>query len=181
MLRARRRPLSPARAQTARELVGARYDECHTMAFPGTLSRQTPSRLWGRTCNNPSIVDLLVLAELATTHDRTRAGYPPTLFLALKTLFNGVVTSNAKRRVMIMPLPKYLAEDANSAVVEAFPTRRKHMQEQIARRHRGPSTAYYHNLQAQISDTSRDLEVALAKVALLEENIIRLTVTAVNE
>ncbi|KAJ7776937.1 hypothetical protein DFH07DRAFT_979165 [Mycena maculata] len=76
--------------QSVSGLVGTRrYDILHTMAFP--LAGPTP----------PSIGDLLVLAELSMQWDHTRNGYPPTLFLALKNLFNGPVTSRRKAS----PLP----------------------------------------------------------------------------
>ncbi|KAJ6590964.1 hypothetical protein DFH09DRAFT_1138201 [Mycena vulgaris] len=101
--------------QSVRELVGTRrYDVCHTMKCPR-----------GR------IVDLLVLAELSTEQDRTRAVYPATLFLALEALFQGVVTSSTKRRARAAPLPSDIAREAKNAIIDAFPARRKRIQEQI--------------------------------------------------
>ncbi|KAJ6567763.1 hypothetical protein DFH09DRAFT_1156090 [Mycena vulgaris] len=159
--------------QTARRLVGARYDEYHAMTFP-LLPHALPLS-YGCPRSHPSIVDLLVLTDLATEHDPTCAGFTATFFMALKTLFNGIVISSVKRHATAMYLSRDLKEDTKSAVVDAFPARREHMQEQIALRRRGPSTAYYSKLREEISKTSRDLKAALAQVAILEEKIVRLT------
>ncbi|KAJ7126147.1 hypothetical protein C8R44DRAFT_120806 [Mycena epipterygia] len=101
--------------QSVRELVGTRrYDVCHTMK-----------------CHQCGITDLLVLAELSTERDPTRAVYPATLFLAMESLFNGAVTSSTKRRARAAPLPSDIAKETKDAVIDAFPTRRQRMKEQI--------------------------------------------------
>ncbi|KAJ7453196.1 hypothetical protein FB451DRAFT_673162 [Mycena latifolia] len=108
--------------ETERELVGTRhYDVYHTMVFPAP----DPA---------PTIVDLLAVTELATQHDHTRAGHPPTLFLALKDLFNGVVTSSTKRRAKAVPLSSLdIVQDTKNTVVDEFPAGRGRMQEEIDR------------------------------------------------
>ncbi|KAJ7642610.1 hypothetical protein DFH06DRAFT_1333995 [Mycena polygramma] len=76
------------------------------------------------------ITDLLVLAELATERDRTRAVYPATLFLALAQLFQG--QTKFAKKIWSSKQPAPLRNDAIVAaqknVVEAFPARRQHMQ-----------------------------------------------------
>ncbi|KAJ7499394.1 hypothetical protein FB451DRAFT_1385096 [Mycena latifolia] len=101
--------------QSIRKLVGTRrYDVCHTMK-----------------CRRGGIADLLVLAELSTEQNRTRAVYPVTLFLAMEALFKGNVTSSTKRRARAAPLPSDIAKETKGAVIDAFPTRRQHMEEEI--------------------------------------------------
>jgi hypothetical protein len=97
--------------QSIRELVGTRrYDVCHTMK-----------------CRKGVIDGLLVLAELSTEQDRSRAIYPATLFLALENYYQGTVTSSTKRRARAAPLPKDVAQDTTTAVIGAFPARRQRM------------------------------------------------------
>jgi hypothetical protein len=109
--------------QSVRELVGTRhYDVCHTMQFNerGTLAQ------------------LLVLAELATEQDRTRAVYPATLFSAMETLFDGVVTSSTKHRAKAAPLPSDIAKETKAAVIDAYPSRQQRMEEEIRLRTGSP-------------------------------------------
>jgi hypothetical protein len=101
------------------ELVGTwRYDVLHTVTFQQRLN--DAGRL------EPSIVDLLTLAILSAQWDHTREGYPSTLFLALKTLFNGVIASHRNA----LPLPADISH-LKGAVIDAFDTRRQCMQEEI--------------------------------------------------
>ncbi|KAJ7112923.1 hypothetical protein C8R44DRAFT_930426 [Mycena epipterygia] len=100
--------------QSVRALVGTRrYDVCHTMR-----------------CRKGGIVDVLVLAELATERDRTRAVYPATLFSVMEAVCEGSVTSSRKYRASL-PSGDIAAEEAKSAVLDAFPARRQRMMEQI--------------------------------------------------
>ncbi|KAJ7259702.1 hypothetical protein C8J57DRAFT_1233385 [Mycena rebaudengoi] len=103
--------------ESVRELVGCKrpYDVCHTL----TKFRQG------------YIADLLVLAELATEQDGTRAVYPATLFLALQTFGKGVVTNSTKRRARAAPLPSDIAGEARDAVLAAFPARRQRMKDAL--------------------------------------------------
>ncbi|KAF8189419.1 hypothetical protein K438DRAFT_1763642 [Mycena galopus ATCC 62051] len=80
----------------------------------------------------PSIVDLLALADLSTKWDHSREGYPATLFLALKNVFDGIVTSRSRAT----PLPSCLSAEATCAVVDAFPVLRQGMQKEIDFRRR---------------------------------------------
>jgi hypothetical protein len=99
--------------QSVRQLVGTRrYDVYQTMQ-----------------CRRGTIVDLLVLAELATERDRTRAVYPATLFLALQDVCRGVVMSSSTKRRAIFPID--VAIESKNAVVDAFPARRQQMEERI--------------------------------------------------
>ncbi|KAJ6534245.1 hypothetical protein B0H19DRAFT_1271965 [Mycena capillaripes] len=112
------------------ELVGTwRYDVYHTMKWK---------------YKGPSIVDLLVLAELSTERDRTRAVYPTTLFLALRALFKGVVKST-KRGPKSAPLLSDVVDEAKDGVVGDFPARRQRMKELIAL-HVGPASCRGHLL-----------------------------------
>ncbi|KAJ7749711.1 hypothetical protein B0H16DRAFT_1461109 [Mycena metata] len=105
--------------ETLRELVGTwRYDVLHTMTFEQRLN--DAGRL------EPSIVDLLPLAVLSAQWDHTREGFPATLFLALKNLFNGVITSRRKAPVLSTDV-----SHLKSAVIDSFHTRRQYMQEEI--------------------------------------------------
>ncbi|KAJ6571608.1 hypothetical protein B0H19DRAFT_1231342 [Mycena capillaripes] len=105
------------------ELVGTwpwRYDTLHTLTFSPSVSKP-----WLR---RPSVVELLVLVDLSMKWDHTREGYPATLFLALKSLFNGFVTSHRKAT----PLPSNdVSEEMKRAVIDLFPTRRQRMQKKI--------------------------------------------------
>ncbi|KAF8189427.1 hypothetical protein K438DRAFT_1971551 [Mycena galopus ATCC 62051] len=67
-------------------VVTWRYDVLHTMTVPIQIDSTGDLR-------RPDIVDLLALADLSTNWDHSREGYPPTLFLALKTVLAGIVTS----------------------------------------------------------------------------------------
>ncbi|KAJ7433868.1 hypothetical protein FB451DRAFT_1572278 [Mycena latifolia] len=127
--------------QGVRELVGTwRYTVCHTMTFRGL---------------GPGIADLLALAQVSTERDRTRAGYPATLFLALKTLFNGVVASGAKRRGGAAPLFSDVVEEANHAVIERFAAQRQCIQHEInMRRGLWSLDELQRQTQPQGSDTS---------------------------
>ncbi|KAJ7686018.1 hypothetical protein B0H17DRAFT_1137213 [Mycena rosella] len=78
----------------------------------------------------PYIIDLLALAELSTEQDRTHAGYPTTLFMALKAVFNGIVTSSAQRCTRDVPPLPSLTDGVKIVVVNAFPTRRQRLQEE---------------------------------------------------
>ncbi|KAJ6477057.1 hypothetical protein C8R45DRAFT_1158342 [Mycena sanguinolenta] len=102
------------------ELVGTwRYDMLHTMTFR--------SQTGGARTRQPNIVDLLALADLSTRWDHSREWYPVTLFLALKNVFDGIVTSRSR----VTPLPSSLSAEARCAVVDAFPVRRQEIQKEI--------------------------------------------------
>ncbi|KAJ7936892.1 hypothetical protein B0H13DRAFT_2261754 [Mycena leptocephala] len=148
--------------ETLMELVGTwRYDVLHTMTFQQRLN--DAGRL------EPSIVDLLTLAVLSAQRDHTREGYPSTLFLALKTLFNGVVTSHRKAP----PLPADISY-LKGAVIDAFYTRRQCMQEEIDIRN-----GYRDYIDAtqtlQLRAANAEL---LARTALLQEEVFRLKLEA---
>ncbi|KAJ7728139.1 hypothetical protein DFH07DRAFT_969936 [Mycena maculata] len=94
-------------------LVGtSRYDVLHTMTFPPTV-------------HAPTIVDLL--AELAAKWDHTRERIPHH---ALPCAENPVQWHRHKPRKGSAPLPRVTAE-AKSAIVDAFPARRRRMQQEI--------------------------------------------------
>ncbi|KAJ6571543.1 hypothetical protein B0H19DRAFT_1255506 [Mycena capillaripes] len=133
------------------ELVGTwRYETLHTIAF-------------SRSVNQPNIVDLLALADLSTKWDHTREGYPATLFLALRSLFNGVVRSRRKAT----PLPSDVADEVKRAVIDAFPTRRQRIQAKINFR----SGFSFHRDARRISELEAE-NVELRKWAvLLEEKL----------
>ncbi|KAJ7505702.1 hypothetical protein B0H11DRAFT_1904295 [Mycena galericulata] len=100
--------------QSVRSMVGRPYDVCHTM-----------------TCCRGSISNLLVLAELSTKWDGTRAVYPATLFSALETFCNGAVTSSTRRRPRAAPLPGAIAGEGRNAVLDAFLARQELMYQQM--------------------------------------------------
>jgi hypothetical protein len=67
---------------SVRRLVGTwRYDVWQTVVFPPCQSQ-------------PTLPDLLALAECTNERDWTRDRYPETLFLAIKALFNGAVSTS---------------------------------------------------------------------------------------
>jgi hypothetical protein len=108
---------------TVRGLVGTwRYDVCQTVAFPDYGTR-------------PKLEDLIALAELAHERDCTRAAFPVALFFALKTFFNGTCSSKTKPRSRKAAILASLdiADEAKSAVIDAFPARQRRMEEQIER------------------------------------------------
>ncbi|KAJ6554292.1 hypothetical protein B0H19DRAFT_1377230 [Mycena capillaripes] len=106
--------------QPMAKLVGTRrYDVLHTMTFRSRVN--TDGRI------EPSIVDLLVLAKLSTNYDHTREGYPANLFAALKTLFNGYITSAAKADAP----PSRVTEEIKSAVLDAFLIKQRLMHDDI--------------------------------------------------
>jgi hypothetical protein len=103
--------------QSIREVVGTWcYDVCYTMK-----------------CRRGGIPDILMLAELSTERDGSRAVYPTALFLALETLCNGTVTRSTKCHAgaarCYSDIADALANDAASAVI--FPARQQQMKEQI--------------------------------------------------
>ncbi|KAJ7749365.1 hypothetical protein B0H14DRAFT_3513633 [Mycena olivaceomarginata] len=105
--------------ETLMELVGTwRYDVLHTMTFKQRLNHAGQLE--------PSIVDLLTLTVLSAQCDHTREGCPVTLFLALKNLFDGVITSHRKAPALSTDV-----SHLKCAVIDAFHTRRQCMQEKI--------------------------------------------------
>ncbi|KAJ7623863.1 hypothetical protein DFH06DRAFT_1142710 [Mycena polygramma] len=104
--------------QSGHELADTRYEVCYTLKH-----------------STAKIADLLVLAELATERDHTRAVCPTTLFLALAKLFRGDTRFPMKiwqwRTKRPHPLGNDITEAAVRDVVEAFPARRQHMQNLI--------------------------------------------------
>ncbi|KAJ7270703.1 hypothetical protein B0H12DRAFT_1067357 [Mycena haematopus] len=177
--------------QGMRGLVGTwRYYVCNTVEFS-----KRGSIIDDKWVPPPKVVDFLALAELANESDCTRTGYPATLFLTLKTLFHGVESSSAKRRLRKAATLGSLdvANDVKSNVIDAFPARRRRMQEQIDFRRLivyvrlGISVRIYELTQNRASiqkpaeslvpDNASELalEAALARVARLEVTIARLT------
>jgi hypothetical protein len=105
-----------------RKLVGTkRYDVLHTIAFRWDVTEAG--------LIEPSIVDLLALAELSTKWDSSREGYPAALFLALNTLFNAVPTGNSKA----VPSLGDASAEMKSAILDVFPARRQCLQGEINR------------------------------------------------
>ncbi|KAJ7639734.1 hypothetical protein DFH06DRAFT_641018 [Mycena polygramma] len=143
--------------ETLMELVGTwRYDVLHTLTFQ---ERPNDEGLL-----EPSIVDLLTLALLSAQFDHTRDGYPETLFLALKTLFEAVITSHRKAP----PLPADISH-LKCTVIDAFRTRRQCMQDKVDLwRHRDYIDATQ-TLQLQAANAK-----LRARTALLQEEVIRL-------
>ncbi|KAJ7501767.1 hypothetical protein B0H11DRAFT_1991040 [Mycena galericulata] len=148
--------------ETLMELVGTwRYDVLHTMTFQQRLNDEARFE--------PSIVDLLTVALLSAQYDHTRKEYPVTLFLALKNLFNGVITSHRKAH----PLPADISH-LKCAVIDAFHTRRQCMQEEIDR----------WNGHRDYIDATQTLELRAAnaklweRTALLQEEVFRLKLEA---
>ncbi|KAJ7463515.1 hypothetical protein B0H11DRAFT_2285348 [Mycena galericulata] len=107
--------------ESMRKLVGTKhYDVLHTTTFRWDVNEAGEVE--------PSIVDLLVLAELSTKWDSSREGYPAALSLALNTLFNAnvrLVTSSGCSKAP--PLGDAPA-DLKSAILDAFPARRQRLQ-----------------------------------------------------
>ncbi|KAJ6477008.1 hypothetical protein C8R45DRAFT_1216797 [Mycena sanguinolenta] len=147
------------------ELVGTwRYDILHTMKFHFQFDGAGNMR--------PSIVDLLALADLSTKWDRSREGYPATLFLALKDVFNGTVTSRSRAT----PLPSSLSAEARCAVVDEFPARRQAMQREIDFRSGNrlhPDETREIELQAEIAILSVDNAEFQRRVEFLEGQLAR--------
>ncbi|KAJ7446641.1 hypothetical protein B0H11DRAFT_2083935 [Mycena galericulata] len=148
--------------ETLMELVGTwRYDVLQTITFRQRLNDE------GRL--EPSIVDLLTLALLSAQLDHTREGYPETLFLASKNLFNGAITSHRKAP----PLPADISH-LKRAVIDAFYTRRQCMQEEID----------LWNGHRDYIDATQTLELRAANAklwehtALLQEEVVRLKLEA---
>ncbi|KAJ6496250.1 hypothetical protein C8R45DRAFT_926765 [Mycena sanguinolenta] len=110
--------------ESVRRLVGTkRYDVLHTITFRWDVTEAG--------LIEPSIVDLLALADLSMKWDSSREGYPTALFLALNTLFNADTTSYSKTA----PPPGDVdaAAEMKSAILDAFPARRKRLQIDIDR------------------------------------------------
>jgi hypothetical protein len=105
--------------ETLMELVGTwRYDVLHAMTFKQRLNDAGQLE--------PSIVDLLTLTVLSAQWDHTQEEGPVTLFLALKNLFDGVITSHRKAPALSTDV-----SHLKCAVIDAFHTRRQSMQEEI--------------------------------------------------
>ncbi|KAJ7788088.1 hypothetical protein B0H14DRAFT_3504649 [Mycena olivaceomarginata] len=151
---------------TVRGLVGTwRYDVCQTVAFPDYGAR-------------PKLEDLIALAELAHERDCTRGAFPVTLFFALKTLFNGTCSSKGKPRSRKAAILASLdiADEAKSAVIDAFPARQRRMEEQIERYCYRIVTLYQEvDPQTHGPNSAMDLQDALAEVAILQETVTQLT------
>ncbi|KAF7358473.1 hypothetical protein MVEN_00897800 [Mycena venus] len=117
---------------TVRGLVGTwRYDVCQTVVFPNYAAR-------------PKLEDLIALAELAHERDSRRSAFSVTLFFALKTLFNGTCSSKAKphSRKAVILASLDIANEAKSAVIDAFPARQRRMRGE----NRPALLPYRHNL-----------------------------------
>ncbi|KAJ6479702.1 hypothetical protein C8R45DRAFT_355532 [Mycena sanguinolenta] len=105
--------------ESVRRLVGTkRYDVLHTTTFRWDVTEAG--------LIEPSLVDLLALAELSMKWDSSREGYPTALFLALNTLFNAVTTSYSKAAAP--PGDVDAAAEMKSAIIDAFPARRQRLQ-----------------------------------------------------
>ncbi|KAJ7500798.1 hypothetical protein B0H11DRAFT_1994507, partial [Mycena galericulata] len=116
----------------------------------------------------PSIVDLLAVAELSAECDHTREGYSAILFTALKTLFDGCVTGRAKTASW----PSEVAAEMKSAVINMFPSRRQHMEEEIDLK----SGRSFYVGATQISQLRADNSELEARAAILEERVGHLKV-----
>ncbi|KAJ6592653.1 hypothetical protein B0H19DRAFT_1088257 [Mycena capillaripes] len=139
--------------ETVRELVGTwRYDVVHTMTFPPPVLQ-------------PTIVDLLALADPSIKWDNTREGYPATLFLAMKVQFSGFVISGAKAT----PLPRDVSAEVKSAVVDALPVRRQRMQEHIEARTTRIKVHRFYPDSTGISEILTDNELETLTTPLVEE------------
>ncbi|KAJ6451600.1 hypothetical protein C8R45DRAFT_1083648 [Mycena sanguinolenta] len=147
------------------ELVGTwRYDMLHTMKFPPHLD--------GAGNRRPNIVDLLALADLSTKWDHSREGYPATLFLALKNVFDGIVTS----RSPATPLPSSLSAEARCAIVNVFPIQRQGMQREIdfrSGRRYHPDETREIELQAENFMLLADIVQLQSRVEFLEAEVAR--------
>ncbi|KAJ7334876.1 hypothetical protein DFH08DRAFT_813911 [Mycena albidolilacea] len=80
--------------------------------------------------DTPELVDLLAIAELAMERDCGRARYPALLFSALKALFIWTVpSSDAKKKGHLSTY--IVAEEARSAIIDAFPARKQFLIEKM--------------------------------------------------
>ncbi|KAJ6536893.1 hypothetical protein B0H19DRAFT_1270588 [Mycena capillaripes] len=141
------------------QLVGTwRYDVLHTMKFTTSA-------------NQPTVVDLLVLAELSTKWDHTRKGYPAILFSSLKTLYNDPYTTHTG----VADLPGELAEEVKCTIIDAFPTRRQSMQEEIDFR---SGFNFYAGGATRILELETENAELQNRAALLEEQVARLRLAA---
>ncbi|KAJ6507024.1 hypothetical protein C8R45DRAFT_1090672 [Mycena sanguinolenta] len=110
--------------ESVRRVVGTwRYDILHTMTFNDDDMHAA------------TIVDLLTVACLAAEWNHMREGWPPTIFLGLKRLFESVVTSRAKVPLPSLPLASTSNADLEfeSSLIGAFRARREDMQKEVAR------------------------------------------------
>ncbi|KAJ6507018.1 hypothetical protein C8R45DRAFT_1090665 [Mycena sanguinolenta] len=108
--------------EPVRDLVGTwRYNILHTMTFNGGGKRA------------PTIVDLLTLGCLAAEWNHTREAWPLTMFLGLKMLFDGIVTSRAKVPLPSPPVaPKSNPDlEFEASIIDAFRVRRESMQKEV--------------------------------------------------
>ncbi|KAJ6545390.1 hypothetical protein B0H19DRAFT_1075711 [Mycena capillaripes] len=149
--------------ESVRRLVGTkRYDVLHTITFRWDVTEAG--------LVEPSIVDLLALAELSIQWDSSREGYPAALFLALSTLFNAVATSCSKAA----PPPGDATAEMKSAILDAFPARRRRLQIDIDLRCRARSDTI------EINEL-RALNAGLvAQVAHLQGTVERLMTSVCN-
>ncbi|KAJ7037354.1 hypothetical protein C8F04DRAFT_1256927 [Mycena alexandri] len=105
--------------ESTRKLVRNKYDVVHTTKFQLNVTESGSFE--------PSIVDLLALAEVSTKCDNSREGYPAVLLLALKTLFNALATGDPAAP----PPPGNASADMNCAILDAFPAQRQRLQSEI--------------------------------------------------
>ncbi|KAJ7846086.1 hypothetical protein B0H14DRAFT_2584374 [Mycena olivaceomarginata] len=155
---------------TVRGVVGTwRYDVYQTVVFP-TYSSQ------------PKLGDFVALVDLANTRDCTQAAFPVTVYCALKTLFDGTVSSSTKRRLKKSATLANLdvADEMKKSVIDAFPARQQRMQEEIKLRCYGIVAVdkCAHDIDAQ---SGMDLESALARVASLEKTVSQLQDLLIND
>ncbi|KAJ7793478.1 hypothetical protein B0H14DRAFT_2926675 [Mycena olivaceomarginata] len=155
---------------TVRGVVGTwRYDVYQTVVFP-----YYPSP--------PKLGDFLALVDLANTRDCTQAAFPVTVYCALKTLFDGTVSSSTKRRLKKSATLANLdvADEMKRSVINAFPARQQRMQEEIKLRCYGivEVDKCAHDIDAQ---SGMDLESALARVASLEKTVSQLQDLLIND
>ncbi|KAF8172239.1 hypothetical protein K438DRAFT_1981690 [Mycena galopus ATCC 62051] len=153
--------------ESVRKLVGTkRYDVLHTITFRWDVTEAG--------LIEPSIVDLLALAELSTKWDSSREGYPAALFLALNTLFNAVTTSYSKASAAAPPGDA--AAEMKSTILDVFPARRQRLQIDIDLRCR----ARQYNDIIEIIEL-RALNAGLvAQVAQLQGRVERLMASVCN-
>ncbi|KAF7358451.1 hypothetical protein MVEN_00895600 [Mycena venus] len=157
--------------QSIRRLVGTwRYDVYYTISSP-------------HSCDAPELVNLLAIAELAMERDCGRARYPAILFFALKALFIWTVPSSSAKKKMDLTT-FVVADEAKSAVIDAFPARKQLLIEKMHSSCRQVLAPYFleHGVrQAPRAESTIDLERALARVAQLQETVTRLnTVLSAN-
>ncbi|KAJ7118389.1 hypothetical protein C8R44DRAFT_738319 [Mycena epipterygia] len=140
-----------------------RYDVYQTVVFP-----HYPSP--------PKLGDFLALADLANARDCTQAVFPATVYFALKTLFDGTVSSRTKRgsRKSATLANPDVADEVKRSVIDAFPALQQCMQTEIKLRCYGIVEV---DKCAQNTDvqSGMDLESALARVAILEKTVSQLT------